>query len=82
MVLAGSKDDQVAKVINKLLGKFMVGFVEAQSESFFGANDRILLCRPYAMVLQLAKAVLLEERRRSSDKTFKGNTGETMGSCG
>ena len=82
MVLAGSKDDQVAKVINKLLGKLMVGFVKAQSESFFGANDRILLCRPYAMVLQLAKAVLLEKRRRSSYKTFKGNTGETMKSCG
>ena len=63
MVLAGSKSDQIAKVINELLGKFMVGFIDARSEIFFGANDRILLRRPYAMVLQLARAVLLDERR-------------------
>ena len=59
MVLAGSKGDQVAKGINELLGKFMVGFIDARSEIFFGANDRISLRRPYAMVLQLATAFLM-----------------------
>ena len=58
MVLAGSKDDQVAKVINKLLGKFMVGFVEAQSESFFGGTIESGSADPMPWSCKTSKEIL------------------------